>query len=62
MKYIIYFKSRKNMCDKSTWAKEVMPEDATLNEIRMATKFGGCEGFAIVDRDMKQIYKMEWVK
>lgn len=59
MKYIIYFKSREKMSDKSTWAKEVVPEDATIAEIRLATKLGGCEGFAIVSGD--KVEKMEWI-
>lgn len=62
MKYIIYFKSRKDMRDTSTWAKEIMPKDATIDEIREATKLGGCEGFAIADRNIKRIFVMEWIR
>lgn len=62
MKYIIYFKSREKMSDKSTWAKEPMPKDATLNEIRHATKYGKCEGFAIVDSEINKVCTMEWIK
>lgn len=60
MSYIIYFKSRANMSDKSTWRKEPLPHDATIREIAMATKLGGCEGFAIV-RD-NEIITFKWLQ
>lgn len=54
MVYIVYFKSRKNFRDASTWAKEVCPKDATIDEIRQAAKLFGNEGFAVM-KDGKAI-------
>ena len=58
MVYIVYFKSRKNFRDTSTWAKEVCPVDATLSEIQQAAKLSGNDGFAIM-KDGKAIH-LEW--
>lgn len=59
MSYIIYFKSRSNMSDKSTWRKELLPDDTTIREVAMATKLGGCEGFAIVRN--KELITFKWL-
>lgn len=58
MVYIVYFKSRKNFRDTSTWAKEVCPADAKIDEIRQAARVFGNEGFAVM-KDGKAIH-MEW--
>ena len=55
---VFYFKSRANYRDTSTWAKELMPSDATIDEARQAAKMFKNEGFAIV-RNGKAIH-MEW--
>lgn len=55
---ILYFKSRANYRDTSTWAKEVCPKDATINEIRQAAKMFNNEGFAVM-KNGKAIH-MEW--
>lgn len=60
MSYIIYFKSRANMSDKSTWRKELLPDDATIREIAMAANLGGCEGFAIVRNN--EVLTIKWLK
>ena len=44
----LYFKSRKNFKDKSTWKKEELPEDYTNKEVLDAAKLAGCEGVAII--------------
>ena len=59
-KYILYFNSRKNFADKKTWGKEVLPDDATISEIRRAAKLGGAEGFAIVNFKTKRTLHFEW--
>lgn len=44
----LYFKSRKNFQDKSTWEKEELPEDYTDKEVLDAAKLAGCEGVVII--------------
>lgn len=44
----MYFKSRKNFKDKSTWKKEELPEDYTEKGILDAAKLAGCQGVAII--------------
>ena len=44
----LYFKSRKNFQDKSTWRKEELPKDYTNSEVLDAAKIAGCEGVAII--------------
>lgn len=46
--YAIYFRSRKRMADTSTWSKEKMPSDYTEQEVAMAARLAGCEGYAII--------------
>lgn len=44
----LYFESRKNFEDKSTWKKEKLPKDYTNSEVLDAAKMAGCEGVAII--------------
>ena len=44
----LYFKSRKNFKDKSTWRKEKLPKDYTNSKVLDAAKMAGCEGVAII--------------
>lgn len=44
----LYFKSRKNFQDKSTWRKEELPNNYTNKEVLDAAKLAGCEGVAII--------------
>ena len=44
----LYFESRKNFKDKSTWKKEKLPKDYTNSEVLDAAKMAGCEGVAII--------------
>lgn len=44
----LYFKSRKNFQDKSTWRKEELPNNYTNKEVLNAAKMAGCEGIAII--------------
>ena len=44
----LYFKSRKNFKDKSTWRKEKLPKDYTNSEVLDAAKIASCEGVAII--------------
>jgi hypothetical protein len=60
MKYILYFSSRKNFGDKSTWSKEAYPSDASIPEVRRAAMLAGCEGFAIVNFKTKKTHHFEW--
>ena len=60
MKYIIYFSSRKDFKDKSTWGKEIYPSDATVAEVRRAAKLAGQEGFAIVNFKTQKTLHFEW--
>lgn len=55
--YAIYFHSRKNMADTSTWRKERMPQDYTENEVAQAAKLAGCEGYAIVKNGQLRSFK-----
>lgn len=48
MVHALYFKSRKNFSDKSTWTKELMPSDYTREEVAEAARLAGMEGYAIV--------------
>ena len=60
MLYILYFASRKNFKDQSTWAKEVAPADYTLEEIREVSKLADKEGFAIWNATQRKTVHMEW--
>ena len=44
----LYFKSRKNFQDKSTWKKKELPKDYTDREVLDADKLASCEGVAII--------------
>lgn len=44
----LYFKSRKNFKDKSTWKKEELLEDYTDKEVLDAAKLAGCKGVTII--------------
>ena len=44
----LYFKSRKNFHDMSTWKKEELPNDYTNKEVLDAAKLASCEGVAII--------------
>lgn len=44
----LYFKSRKNFQDKSTWEKEELPEDYTDQEVLDVAKLAGYESVAII--------------
>ena len=44
----LYFESRKNFKDKSTWKIEKLPKDYTNSEVLDAAKGAGCEGVAII--------------
>lgn len=44
----LYFESRKNFKDKSTWKKEKLPKNYTNSEVLDAAKMAGCEGVAII--------------
>lgn len=37
----LYFHSRKNFNDKSTWGKEQLPQDYSCQEVAQATKLRG---------------------
>lgn len=59
----LYFKSRKNFQDKSTWEKEELPEDYTNKEVLDAAKLAGCEGVAIIanfDKANHQVKLFKW--
>lgn len=63
MKHVIYFKSRKNLQDTSTWSKELLPSDYTINEIRQVCKIVGFEGYAIVENlgtENQQTIDFKW--
>ena len=44
----LYFESRKNFKDKSTWKKEKLTKDYTNSEVLDAAKMAGCEGVATI--------------
>lgn len=44
----LYFESRKNFKDKSTWKIEKLPKDYTNSEVLDAAKMDDCEGVAII--------------
>ena len=59
----LYFKSRKNFHDMSTWKKEELPNDYTNKEVLDAAKLASCEGVAIIDNFGKanqQIKLFRW--
>jgi len=59
----LYFKSRKNFNDKSTWSKEQLPSDYTTEEVKQAAHLAGCEGYAIVSnfaQPNQQILTFKW--
>lgn len=58
MLYILYFASRKNFKNPSTW--EVAPADCTLEEIREASKLANKEGFAIFNETQGKTVYVEW--
>ena len=55
----LYFKSRKNFQDKSTWRKEELPNNYTNKEVLDAAKLAGCEGVAIIANFGKANQKVE---
>jgi hypothetical protein len=57
--FILYFRKRADFNDTKTWAKEILPSDFTIEEVRKATYYAGCEGFAIVRNN--KIETMEWL-
>ena len=59
----LYFKSRKNFQDKSTWRKEELPNNYTNKEVLDAAKLAGCEGVAIIanfGKTNQQIKLFKW--
>lgn len=58
----LYFKSRKNFQDKSTWKKEELPEDYTDQEVLAVAKLAGCEGVAIIANFGKANYQVKLFK
>ena len=58
----LYFKSRKNFHDISTWKKEELPKDYTNKEVLDAAKLAGCEGVAIIANFGKANQKVELFK
>lgn len=58
MKTILYFHSRKNFTDKSTWGKEQLPPDYTDEEIREVCRLAGVEGYAIIENN--KVSTMKW--
>ena len=60
--YALYFKSRKNFADKSTWGKEKMPSDYTEKEVAKAARLAGCEGYAIWDFTTNKAISFKWFK
>lgn len=58
MKTILYFHSRKNFADKSTWGKEQLPPDYTDEEIREVCRLAGVEGYAIIENN--KVSTMKW--
>ena len=58
MKTILYFHSRKNFTDKSTWGKEQLPPDYTDEEIKEVCRLAGIEGYAIVENN--KVLTMKW--
>ena len=60
MLYILYFASRKNFKNPSTWEIEVAPADYTLEEIRETSKLAGKEGFAIWNETQSKTVYTEW--
>lgn len=61
----LYFHSRKNFNDKSTWSKEQLPQDYSYQEVAQAAKLAGCEGYAIIDDQASpnnRIKEFKWFK
>ena len=61
----LYFHSKKNFNDKSTWGKEKLPQDYSCQEVAQAAKLAGCEGYAIIDNkasSSNQIIEFKWFK
>lgn len=61
----LYFHSRKNFNDKSTWSKEQLPQDYSYQEVVQAAKLAGCEGYAIIDNQASpnnRIKEFKWFK
>lgn len=61
----LYFHSRKNFNDKSTWSKEQLPQDYSYQEVTQAAKLAGCEGYAIIDDQASpnnRIKEFKWFK
>jgi len=58
--YALYFKSRKDFSNKSTWRKEKLPSDWTEGEIEQAAKLAGVEGYAIINLDTNFIDTFKW--
>ena len=59
----LYFHSRKNFNDKSTWSKEQLPQDYSCQEVAQAAKLAGCEGYAIIDNEASprnQVIEFKW--
>ena len=59
----LYFHSRKNFNDRSTWGKEQLPQDYSCQEVAQAAKLAGCEGYAIIDNEASprnQVIDFKW--
>lgn len=60
--YIIYFKSRANYKDTSTWAKEALYDEFSMDEIRQVCKIVGLDGFGLTNANGTKIVHLEWLK
>lgn len=61
-KFVIYFKSRSNYKDASTWLKELLPNDFNLDELRKVCKIVGIDGFGLTNANGTKIIHLEWIK
>lgn len=61
-KFVIYFKSRSNYKDISTWSKELLPNDFNLDELREVCKMVGLDGFGLTNANGTKIVHLEWIK
>lgn len=60
----LYFHSRKNFNDRSTWGKEQLPQDYSCQEVEQAAKLAGCEGYTIIDNEASprnQVIEFKWL-
>ena len=59
----LYFHSRKNFNDTSTWSKEQSPPAYSYQEAAQAATLAGCEGYAIIDNQASlrnQVIEFKW--